>query len=84
MTQERDVYVHFVKQAIKHPGVSYAFANAAIQHRNMEKEFNQRLLQVCPSPQSLAFPHMEMAASQVLATKLFQYPFPYDFRRDWH
>jgi hypothetical protein len=71
MTQERDVYVHFVKQAIKHPGVSYAFANAAIQHRNMEKEFNQRLLQVCPSPQSLAFPHMEMAASQYWQRNFF-------------
>ncbi len=71
MTQERDFYVPFVKQAIKHPGLSYAFANAALQHRRIEKEFNNRLQELCPLPEALAFPHMKMAAAQYWQRNFF-------------
>ena len=71
MMQERDVYVSFVKQAVKHPGLSYAFANAALLHRRMEKEFNKRLEELCPLPQALAFPHMKMAAAQYWQRNFF-------------
>ena len=71
MTQERDVYVSVVKQAVKHPELSYAFANAALMHRRMEKEFNNRLKELCPLPQALAFPHMKMAATQYWQRNFF-------------
>jgi hypothetical protein len=71
MTQERDVYASFVKQAIKHPGLCYAFVNAARLHQHMEKEFNDRLKELCPLPQALAFPHMKMAAAQYWQRNFF-------------
>ena len=60
MSEGAEVYLEFLKRAIRHPGVSLAFAAAARRHRLMEEDFNERLAEVCPRAQALSFPHMEL------------------------
>jgi hypothetical protein len=61
MQDERTSYLSFLRQAIDHPAVTVAFADGALRHRRMEQDFNEQLRAVCPKPEALSFPHMELA-----------------------
>lgn len=68
---DRNTYLHFLARIVGHAGVAEAFAEGAAKHRRLEEDFNRRLLETCPSPSLLSFPHMELAPEQYWQRNFF-------------
>jgi len=71
MQEQKTTYLQFLRETIGHAAVALAFADGALRHRQMEQEFNERILQVCPSASALSFPHMDLAPAQYWQRNFF-------------
>ncbi len=69
---ERDIsYWAFLKQAVRHPNVTYALGKAALEHRLLEKEFRRRAIESSVSGMALEFPHLDLPPAQYWQRNFF-------------
>jgi hypothetical protein len=71
MTEDVSVYLQFLLSVVKRQSVADAFALAAVRHREIERDFNRRILASCPAPAALSFPHVELPAPQYWQRNFF-------------
>lgn len=67
----RSLYLQALSRVVAHPNVALAFAEGAARHRRLEADFNERLIESCPAPEALSFPHMQLSPQQYWERNFF-------------
>jgi hypothetical protein len=64
-------YIRVLNQVVQNPQLAHAFASATVRHRQVEQAFNRNLVELCPAPRALQYPHFDLSPSQYWQRNFF-------------